>query len=787
MSAWLPRLLAALLLAGLPAGAGAQGEVRTVRIALDPGQYRALVPAATPSRHANLAMAYTHLVGEQAGLVFLPQEAGSSREAMLDVCEQRADLMLLLGPLEEHLCALAASPAYYRGETLVVSRHASPGAPVFAEGSMQRVAVVQGSRYPDWLQAHYPQLQVVAAPDLPGALSAVEFGAVDAAIGLDVLVRPAVRRDYGDTLLLRSAPADLPGTVHLVARAGDQPMLHDIDTAMRTLTPRQHAQVLQALTTQAWRDMPGPAVMLHHYRWELMALGAAVSLLIAGSAWMARARQAAQRSERRQARFIGVMSHEVRNAAQALVTSVDLLSLSTLDRNQRQLVDAARAAGAGLRQLLTHALDYSRMAAGQFRPTLDWHDISQLAHECVAAVRPAVEAKGMSLRLRVEPDPLPPLWTDAGTLRQILNNLLGNALKFTTQGGIEVVVALRPGVAGTELSLVVSDTGIGIPADRQATVFQPFAQAHDTASRALGGAGLGLSICRDMVDALQGHIHLHSTPGKGSRFSVNLPVSCQQAEQRNHTPPLAGCQLLLVEDHALNRAFVARRLAALGASVQACGDGASALRLQTLQAVPVVLIDCDLPDMTGYHLAQALRDLEQAQGRPPALLVALSASSAQSHTRQCRASGMDAVLHKPLDEQQLLAVLGTQADPGDGRSRPEDADDPLRRPFLQSLREESQAMQRARAECDGTALRHHAHRLAGVLRMLGEHVLADTAGDLHELALESADEWSEADRLRGHLDSEVAALTAGLPTSTATGSAATAHAPETRSTPGPGC
>ncbi len=738
---------------------------RSVRIALDPGQHRALAQSSQPTRFASLAHGYSDLVTASTGLHFKEYAVPSSTAALDALCTREADLTLLLGDLDDAPpCALTTSPPYYRGQTLMATRHADASVFDLESGSPHSVAVVQGSRYPAWLQLHYPHLQVITAADLSGALWAVETGVTDAALGLDVLVRPLVRRDHADSLVLHSAPAGMPGNVHLVARAADRGMLKEIDAAMKAITPQQHAEVLQRLAQHHYFDVPSLSALFQHFRWEMLSAGMALSVLLAIGFWLIRTRQSAQRSERRQARFIGVMSHEVRNAAQALVASVDLLDQSTLDKGQRQLVDAARAAGVGLRQLLGHALDYSRMAAGQFEPCMEWHDIQQLAQDCITAIRPAAEAKGLRLHLHVAPDPLPQLCTDAVAVRQILSNLLGNALKFTAQGGVEVQLTLLHDADSDHLQLVVSDTGIGIPAARQSSVFKPFAQAHDAHSRSMGGAGLGLSICRDLVEALRGRIQLHSEPDLGSRFEVTLPVSVPAPAAQASSLPLAGFSLLLVEDHPVNRVFVARQLVTLGASVRACADGGNALRLQAAHASTVVLIDCDLADMSGYQLAGALREMERAHARAPALLVAFSASSSQAHVQRCRASGMDAVLCKPLDQAQLLSVLGVSTEetrPGPPRVND---NDPLWAPFLLALQEELLAVTLACTDADARRLRHHAHRAAGVLRMLGRESLAGTASDLHELALAERPDWAEVDRLLQHLRQAVAMLGEECPT-----------------------
>ncbi|MEG2805751.1 ATP-binding protein [Stenotrophomonas sp.] len=753
-------LLALALLLALPVGATPPAApVRTVRVVLDPGQHRALATAST-SRQASLAHGYAALIGEATGVRFSERQVDTHASALQAVCEQQADLMLMLGPLHEAPCALAASPAYYSGEALLAVRHARRTQVVLDAQAAHRVAVVQGSRYAGWLRRHYPHLQIVPAPDLPAALNAVDAGIADAALGLDVLIRPLVRRRHADSLVLLSAPSDVPGDVFLVTRQADAALLQGIDAAMNTITPMQHANVLRDVASHRPFDPPSPAMLMRHLRWELLGVVALVTALLAAGAWLLFARRAAQRNERQQARFIGVMSHEVRNAAQALVAAVDLLGNSRLDQGQRQLVDAARTAGTGLRQLLGHALDYSRMAAGRFQPTLDWYDITALAQDCIAALRPAAEAKGLALCLHVAADPLPRVRTDAAALRQILNNLLGNALKFTAHGHIDVALSLRLAADGHQLCLSVCDTGIGIPTERQAAVFRPFAQAHDAQSQALGGAGLGLSICRDMVHALRGRIQLASTPGEGSRFDVTLPVACEARPAGQDNAPLAGYRALVVEDHAVNRAFVAHRLCALGASVDACQDAASALRLQAATPATLVLIDCALPDLSGYQLAHALRRLERAHSHPPALLVALSAATSAAHVQRCQASGMDAVLCKPLDERHLLAVLGLGASAEAGAARVLSSSDPLWQPLLASLAEDLAAMQQALGCCEAAPLQHHAHRISGALHLMGQTELAGTAHDLCDLDLAEPAGWDDARRLLAHLQQAVAPLAA---------------------------
>ncbi len=765
-----------MLIGLLACSVSAADAPRLIRVATDPSQYRLLTPETRAARDANLVSGYAELVSQDTGMKFREHRVESSRAALQALCDGQADLVLLLGTLDRAPCdALVASPAYYRGQALLASRHTLPNPPDL--GHLRRVAVIRGSRYAEWLATYHPHLQVIALPSLREALAAVETGVADVALELDVAMRPVVRRDHGDSLLLHGAPAE---------RQQDHAVLELIHQAMRSISPQEHALLMQRWTRATYFSGPRFAVLSQHFRWELATMGLTVLLLLATGFWLRRTQMAARRSERQQAQFIAMMSHEVRNAAQALVSSVDLLHQSGLDQGQQQLVNAARAAGTGLRQLLGHALDYSRLAAGEYQPRPGWQDLRQLALESTATLRPCAEDKGLTLTLRQLTDPLPRMWLDGDALRQVLNNLLGNALKFTDHGNVEIRLELQLEPESATLVLGVHDTGIGIPEQDHERVFQPFAQAHDPDARAVGGSGLGLSICNDLVKALGGELRLYSAPDQGSSFEIHLPVVVEGTDAGPVDQPLAGRSVLLVEDHALNRTMVSRQLAALGASVSTCADGAGALRSQANEPCGLVVLDCVMSDISGYDLAKLLRRQEQLQQHPPAALIALSANDGPAHVQRCRDCGMDGVLCKPLDTQSLLGVLGLHK-PGtaDGEGLSAQDHDPMWLHYMRAVAEEHQIIKEALRTHDDKRLRHHAHRLAGVLRMVGQPSLAGIASDLHELDLDEPADWLEVERLLGYLRPALALLTRSCPTSTGAGSAATVHAPETPSAQDP--
>lgn len=785
-------VLAALLLRALfmaspvaPPAPPAVPARTVVRVAVDPSQRHVLSPPEAPLRQASLTHGYSILVSQRTGMRFVEHPYRSPEAALQAICRQRAHLMLLMGPVEALPCpGLIVSPAYYHGHSLLAYRRDDAAAGRLESLQGRRVAVVDGGRYDSWLLARHPEIQRMLVPDLHTALAAVEHGVADAAIGIDVVMRPLVRSEFADSLAMGADGVQLPATLHLVVHERHRELLTRIDQALEDIHPAEHAALIGSWARTSYFGPPSPGRLMRHFRWELIGTGLLALMLVTGSAWLWMTQRSAQRHERRQARFIGMMSHDVRNAAQALVTSVDLLGLSRLDPGQRRLVDAAGAAGAGLRTLLSHAMDYSQLAAGAFRPAPQACDAAALLGQCVDALVPAATHKGVHLRLVLPPEPLPPVWIDPTAVRQIVNNLLGNALKFTATGSIEVAAVLQQRSDGHMLLISVADTGPGIAPDRQASVFEAFAQVRDTPDQH-EGMGLGLSICRDIATAMDARITLRSTPGTGSCFTLHLPtrICASPAVPAAHSLPLAGRAILLVEDHMFNRAFVAEQLIALGACVTATGEGHAAVAHCAHHVFDVILLDCGLADIDGYRVARCVRERERQHGRARTPIVAISACQSSAHVQRCRAAGMDEVLCKPLDLTELLAVLLPEGHTGHAALAAWSPPPTLTARYLASLQEEVAALHQACQAQDLARLHYRAHRIAGVLRQLGHATGADIADDLHAMDLLDGPPWAEAARLLTYLDEAIAAVL----TSAEADNAATAHAPGNRSAPDHGC
>jgi signal transduction histidine kinase/DNA-binding response OmpR family regulator len=370
--------------------------------------------------------------------------------------------------------------------------------------------------------------------------------------------------------------------------------------------------------------------------------------------------------------FLATMSHEIRTPLNGLLGMMELLALSRLDSEQRGTLEIAQFSGRGLVRIIDDVLDHSKIAAGKLEIRLEPVSIAGLLHRVVNTFHAVASANDLTLIDAVDSRISPSLLTDPMRVSQILNNLVSNALKFTTQGYVEVRAELlaRGGGADT-VSLSVKDTGIGIEPEAQKRLFQPFEQAGAITARLYGGTGLGLSISRRLAEMLGGTIQVKSAPGEGTTMSVTLTLPISDAEPANLvsgampvvTPIFVaptqsvGPLVLAVDDHPTNRQLLARQIAALGLRVQSAASGEEALALWQAGGYALVVTDCNMPRLDGYALSRTIREIEAKERRHRTPIIAWTANVLSGATAQCHAAGMDDILTKPAELAELKEML----------------------------------------------------------------------------------------------------------------------------------
>jgi CheY-like chemotaxis protein len=376
---------------------------------------------------------------------------------------------------------------------------------------------------------------------------------------------------------------------------------------------------------------------------------------------------AAEAANEAKSLFLATMSHEIREPMNGVIGMTRLLLETPLSAEQRGHVEAVHESGQVLLTIINDILDLSQMEAG--RLTLDRidFDLDKLVDRVAAIVEPRVRAKGVEFGMRLAPDVPRALHGDPGRLRQILLNLLGNAIKFTSEGriGLEVDLAEDKG-AEIRLAITVSDTGIGIPEHQQARLFTAYAQADPSVRRLYGGSGLGLTICKRLAGLMGGEIRLHSRPGEGTRFEIVVALD-KAGEDANAAPglvadaagPIAGLRLLIVDPNPTTRTMTVQQTLSWAVEPTGVGSGAEALAAlaeadSAGRPVQIALLDRSLPDMSGEELGRRIK----ADPRLRAIeLVMVASSGLRGDAARVAGIGFAAYLPKPLNATVLLECL----------------------------------------------------------------------------------------------------------------------------------
>ncbi len=372
-----------------------------------------------------------------------------------------------------------------------------------------------------------------------------------------------------------------------------------------------------------------------------------------------------ERANQEKSRFLANMSHELRTPLNGVVAVSETLAREQTTPRGRDLAELIVSSGRLLEQVLTDILDFSKIEAGELRLETSAFDPRVLAERIAALHAEAAAAKGLALIPTMD-ERAEGLWRgDAVRITQILSNLLSNAVKFTAAGQVALHVGTQDGAEGPSLTFSVSDTGIGFDSAAGERLFRRFEQADASITRRFGGTGLGLAICRSLAELMGGAISAASTPGKGSTFTVTLPLerlgetetAGEAAVAPDAETQVDGVHVLLAEDHPTNQRVVRLILEAAGVRLTVVETGVEAVAALARQRFDVVLMDMQMPEMDGLTATRLLREREAATGAPRTPVIMLTANALDEHVQASLAAGADAHLAKPVRADGLLAAV----------------------------------------------------------------------------------------------------------------------------------
>ncbi|MCO7225229.1 ATP-binding protein [Pleionea sp. CnH1-48] len=372
------------------------------------------------------------------------------------------------------------------------------------------------------------------------------------------------------------------------------------------------------------------------------------------------ARQLSEAAAQAKSDFLATMTHEIRTPLNGVLGANELLMQSSLNKEQQEYVHLIKSSGTLLLAVVNDILDFSKIEAGKLELSKESIELKDILTDVSSIFQFDANHKGLSLFVNLPTESIPPLWGDGIRIRQIMINLLNNAVKFTDTGHIEVKLVIKEKSATRILiQISVVDTGIGIEADKIDLLFEKFTQADSSTTRKYGGTGLGLSICKELIELMEGEITVSSRPGQGTQFNIDLafPIVDEKISAPTPAAPLPSTKslsILIAEDTEVNRIIITKILQTQGHEALCVNNGQEAVEILSRENFDLIIMDCQMPVMDGFEATRQIRKMNK-----DIPIIALTAGATQETKDRCLASGMDLFLTKPIAPHLLQEALSS--------------------------------------------------------------------------------------------------------------------------------